>query len=203
VDIYEKVKAARDRPREYLFPDDECVRDVNGGFNLERDGGVRLGQLYDYIIHEYVSRGEGTPSVRTTIRKYVTEPIDVSDRTKCVVRNGEVCRPEQLPNQPVADCDAFGDPGRAISQGSWSGYLFADESSEEGDSEQEGDGERSGSDGDEKDEEEGKGGEENDDDDNDEGLSQPLLPLRVNAYMSSRVSTHEDDLDGDGDDEVE
>jgi len=116
VNIYEMVKAAPDRRSEYVFTDDECVRDVNGGFNLERAGGVKLGQFYDYIIHEYLGRGEGKPSVRTTVRKYVSEPIEGSDRTRCVVRKGEVFRPEQLPNQPVADCDAFGNPGRAFSQ---------------------------------------------------------------------------------------
>lgn len=82
------------------------VQEMNGGFNLERSDGIKLGDLYDYVS-AYYQRWE-PPSVRKTIRRYVTEVTDLPDRTSCVVRNGEIHPPEQLPGLPDVDCDTSG-----------------------------------------------------------------------------------------------
>jgi hypothetical protein len=184
---------------EPLHDDDIYVEDVNSGFSLENEGGVKLGELYEYIVSTCPWTGY---SVRTTIRKYVSEQIDGSDRTECMVQKGKVCWPEQLPDSPSTDCDAFGNPPDHIAtRGSWSRYHYTDESSEDDDSEKEGDGEREGTDDDAEDEDEGDGDEADSDDD--EWWTPRLLPPRVNAYMLSRATTNGDGLDSDGDDEAE
>jgi hypothetical protein len=84
----------------------KVVEEVNEKANLlERSDGVKLGDLYDFIFayHHWETR-----SVRTTVRRYVAENIDLPDRTSCMVRNGKVRLPTQLPDLPDVDCDAFG-----------------------------------------------------------------------------------------------
>jgi hypothetical protein len=94
----------------YGYPDQATqtvVQEVNEELNLlERSDGVKLGDLYDYL-HGY-HWPYAKHSVRTTIRKYVSEQTNLPDRTSCVVRNGQVSLPEQLPDLPDVGCDAFG-----------------------------------------------------------------------------------------------
>jgi hypothetical protein len=182
-----------------LRDDETYVEDLNFGFSLENESGVKLGELYEHIVTTCPWTGY---SVRSTIRKYITKQIGGSDRTKCTVRNGKVCRPEQLPDSASTGCDAFGiPPYHTVTRGSWSCYHYTDDSSQNGDSEQEGDGEREGTDDDAEDEDEGK--EEEVDDDEDEWWTPRLLPPRVNAFMFSRAPTYGDGSDSDGDDEAE
>ena len=87
IEVYQLISWNYNRPR-YVEP-------LGPGFSLENDHGVKLGELYDHIACRC---RQPRLSVRTTVRKYVVEQIDCSDRTKCVVRNGQICWPEQLPD---------------------------------------------------------------------------------------------------------
>lgn len=96
------------------------VEQVNGddGFNLERGNGVKLGDLYGHI-HAHLSCGD-SPSVRTTVSKYVTEYANLPDRTLCIARNGKACLPEQPSDLPDVNCDAFGGNfDYSSTRGSW------------------------------------------------------------------------------------
>ncbi|GAB7323513.1 hypothetical protein MBLNU13_g07029t2 [Cladosporium sp. NU13] len=148
--------------------------EVDEGFDLEWGDGVKLGNLYDYI---YYNLFEGTLSVRTTVRKYVTETTNLPDRTPCIVRNGswenrdgEQCLFEKYYERyrTSASDDPFED------------YIPGDSSY---DSEQEGDGRL--------DDQDGHVGDAYDDEheDDDESRRIPLQMPRVNVYMPSRQYT--------------
>lgn len=99
------------------------VDEVNEELNLvECSDGVKLGDLYDYI-HTY-HRSCAELSVRTTVRKYVTECTKLPDRTSCIFRNGQVRLPEQLSDLPDVDCDAFG--GDFDYHSTWGSWKFMD-----------------------------------------------------------------------------
>jgi len=197
------------------------IQPVNEGFDLERGDGVKLGDLYDYVHrYHYDCQFWETLSVRTSIRKYVTETTDLPDRTSCIVRNGEVRLPDSPPDLPDAERDAFGgDFDYSSERGSWADedgdqhmsekhydrYSTSDDPFEDWipgdssyDSEQEGDGEL--------DDEDGHAGDAYDDDDQDDDESRrtPLQIPRVNVYMPSRKHIVGQDLSGedvDGSDE--
>jgi len=132
-------------------------------------------------------------SVRTTIPKYVVEQIDGSDRTKCMVRNGQVYWPEQLPDPPSTDCDAFGIPPHHVTdRGSWARFPYSYERRRDFDPPQQGD-----------DELEDAGDREGENDDaNKRWWKIPLRAPRVNAYMPSRAGVHEDRSNAEGDGEA-
>lgn len=81
----------------------------NLGF--ERETGIKIGELYDFIAEETHYRPEYH---RTTV--YLTN-FDTEEyahgshfpTTRCQVRNGEVCRPAQLPEKPCSGSECSED----------------------------------------------------------------------------------------------
>jgi hypothetical protein len=198
--LYEESCYSSDRGSQEPMGYREVAQTVNHGFDLERDDGVKLGDLYDYI---YSQRFYYPLSIRTTIRKYASGHMELPDRTLCVVHNGIIRLPEQSPHVPDDDCDAFGgNSDDYVDSGSWASkrepvvferwwehpceddYFFLHELSEF-DSEEEGDGELDdGADG-----HGGNGDGEEEDDDDSECRYLSLRAPRVNAYMSLRNGT--------------
>lgn len=68
---------------------------------FEREAGIKIGELYDFIEGEMRYRPERRGTL-VNIKNFDTEEY-VRDpwynTTRCHVRNGEVCRPTQLPVQ--------------------------------------------------------------------------------------------------------
>ena len=65
---------------------------------FEREAGIKMGELYDFIEEElrYHPERRGT---HVSIKNFETEEYEDDLcflTTKCEVRNGEVCRPAQL-----------------------------------------------------------------------------------------------------------
>lgn len=78
---------------------------------LVREDGIRMGELYDFVHEELSYNPECSGSVvhfdRFDTEEYVHQARFYE--TRCKVRDGEVCRPAQMPKKPTpSTCSEFG-----------------------------------------------------------------------------------------------
>lgn len=83
--------------------------------DFEREAGIKMGELYDFIAEETRYRPECRRTV-VYLKNFDTEEYAYGGHfptTRCQVRNGEVCRPEQLPERPCSgsECSDDFEPG--------------------------------------------------------------------------------------------